>query len=119
MGTRSIRLKVLDILECIADIEETLNGLDFAAYGKRRTTRRTVERCIEIISEASRHIPTEIQLRHPTIPWQNIRGVGNVLRHDYQHVADPIMWQTATVSVPELKTEMETILTELPPDTDP
>lgn len=101
MGTRSIRLRVLDILECIADIEETVQGLDFDAYGKRRMTRRTVERCIEIISEASRHIPAEIQLRYPTIPWQNIRGVGNVLRHDYQHVADPVMWRTATNAVPE------------------
>ena len=64
------------------------------------------ERCLEIVSDDGRDIPDPIQALHPEIPWNNIKGVGGVLRHDEQHVTIQIMWPIATVSVPELKVVM-------------
>jgi uncharacterized protein with HEPN domain len=54
--------------------------------------RRAVERELEIISEASRHIPADLQEAAPEVPWREIAGIGIVLRHEYQRVADKIVW---------------------------
>lgn len=62
---------------------------------------RTVERSIEIISEASRHIPEELKAQFPDVPWQQIAGIGNVLRQDYEIVDDHITWDVAKVHSPD------------------
>ena len=54
-----------------------------------------VERGVEIIFEASRHLPDELKARHPEIPWPKVAGIGNILRHDYESIAAPIMWKLA------------------------
>jgi uncharacterized protein with HEPN domain len=55
--------------------------------------RWLVERGVEIISEASRHLTDELKARHPEIPWPKVAGIGNVLRHDYESIAAPVMWK--------------------------
>jgi uncharacterized protein with HEPN domain len=50
-----------------------------------------------IVSEASRHLADELKARHPEIPWAKVAGIGNVLRHDYENVAAPIMWKLVQV----------------------
>jgi len=62
-----------------------------------------VERGIEIISEASRHLADELKARHPNIPWTKVAGIGNVLRHDYEHVAPNILWKLVQSDLPELE----------------
>ena len=63
-----------------------------------------VERGVEIVSEASRHLTDELKSRHPEIPWRKIAGIGNVLRHNYENVAAPIMWKLAQDDLPRLNT---------------
>jgi len=48
--------------------------------------RSAVERGIEVISEASRHLGEELKAQHKEVRWKDIAGIGNVLRHDYQRV---------------------------------
>jgi len=81
-----------DILDAITGVHEAIAEADFAAYVSRRPLRRAVEREIEIISEASRRIPDELKMLEPGVPWREIAGIGNVLRHDYRVVADRIVW---------------------------
>lgn len=54
-----------------------------------------VERGVEIVSEARRHLTPELKARHPEIPWRKLAGVGNVLRHDYETMAAPVIWKPA------------------------
>jgi uncharacterized protein with HEPN domain len=54
-----------------------------------------VERRVGIISEASRHLTEDLKARHPEIPWQKVAGIGNVLRHNYESIAAPIIWKLA------------------------
>src|SRR5687768_7118705 len=91
------------MLEAIEGIEETIAGIDFTRYQSSWQTRRAVERGVEIISEASRHIPDDLKSRYPHIYWNEIAGIGNRLRHEYRRVDDRIMWQVARKHVPELK----------------
>ena len=95
--------RLRDILEMADAVADMIDGRDFSAYVSDFRTRKAVERCIEIISEASRHIPDAEKARFPGVPWAGVAGVGNILRHEYQRVADDVIWRTATRSLPELR----------------
>ena len=64
--------------------------------------KRLVKREIEIISEASRRIPKRLKSAEPTILWQEIAGIGKVLRHDYAIVADRVVWNVVPQHLPAL-----------------
>lgn len=113
---RSVRLRLLDILDAIRGIDETLGGLTFDTYQSVWHLRRATERGIEIISEASRHIPTELKQRYPAIPWSEIAGIGNVLRHDYQRVADEIVWNVTQRHFEARRGAVEALLAQTPED---
>ena len=100
---RSVRLRLTGMLDAMAGIEATVAGASFAEYARNWTMRRAVERGIEIISEASRHLPEELKARYPQIYWREIAGIGNLLRHEYGRVDDQIIWRVVEEYLPELK----------------
>lgn len=71
--------------------------------------RWLVQRAIEIISEASRAIPDQLTKAHPYIPWRKVRGIGNVLRHDYEGLSDRIIWNVVLDELPRLKAAIQAI----------
>jgi uncharacterized protein with HEPN domain len=111
---RSIRLRLNDILRAIDGATETISGADFESYRRTFYLPRTIERCIEIVSEATRHIPADTKLRYPAIPWHQIAGIGNILRHNYDIVDDRIIWEVATIHFPRLRTVVVEIISQLP-----
>jgi uncharacterized protein with HEPN domain len=43
-----------------------------------------------------------VRERHPELPWRAIMGVGNVLRHNYDDVAEEQVWRTVLEDLPAL-----------------
>lgn len=72
--------------------------------------KRAVEREIEIISEASRRVPKKLKSAEPSMPWKEIAGIGNVLRHDYETISDPIVWNVVQEHLPALEAAVSRIL---------
>jgi uncharacterized protein with HEPN domain len=79
MGRQSSILRLTDIVEAIDLIKEEMAGVTLRAFEPDKRKRWLVERGIEIISEASRHLGDELKARHPQIPWHKVAGIGNVL----------------------------------------
>jgi uncharacterized protein with HEPN domain len=84
-------VRLRDMLENIDAVAEMMADIDLAAYKRDYKLRRAGERCIEIVSEASRHIPDELKAEFPDQPWHEIAAVGNLLRHHYERVDDFII----------------------------
>jgi len=78
-------------------------GMDYEAFRNDTRTVFAVIRCLEIVSEASRRLPDELKARHPSIPWRDIAGAGNVYRHDYEDVAAKLVWDTVQLALPPLQ----------------
>ena len=91
-------------------IQFTAN-LSFEEFRDDTRTVYAVTRCLEIISEASRRLPSEMKARYPSIAWKDMAGAGNVYRHDYEDVAAKIVWDTVQVALPPLR---DVISRELP-----
>lgn len=93
MAPRSVFLRYQDILESIARVREIVSSSTDEAFESDWRLHWPVARGIEIISEASRHIPAAIKARHPGIAWREIAGIGNVLRHAYQNTDASLLWK--------------------------
>ncbi|AHF80366.1 Hypothetical protein TES1_0982 [Thermococcus paralvinellae] len=72
MSKRDYRLFLQDILESIERIEEYTEGYNFETFAKDRKTCDAVLRNLEIIGEAAKHIPENIRMQHPEIPWKRV-----------------------------------------------
>jgi len=60
-------LRVHDMLESIHGIEKAVAGKSYRDYERSWLLRSAVERGIEVISEASRHIPREMKAAHKDV----------------------------------------------------
>lgn len=103
MKTRSPIPALTDIIDAIARIREVIGSITLEEFEADWQRQWLVERGVEIISEASRRLPEEMKARHPEIPWQKVAGIGNILRHDYENIAAPIMWKLAHDDLPVLE----------------
>lgn len=100
---RRITPVLQDILDAIDIIEQATAGKTFAQFRENRLLSLGVQRAIEIISEATRHVPDELLATRPETPWARIRGAGNVLRHEYHRIADDVIWAVVVRDLPPLK----------------
>ena len=96
----------------IFGIEKASAGKTLSDYTADWLLKHGIQRGIEIISEASRALPEEVKALQPAIPWQSIRAIGNVLRHDYFGLSDDIIWRVVTDELPRLGAALEAILSE-------
>lgn len=103
-----------DILHHIELAESFVAGLDEQAFLADERTVYAVTRCLEVISEASRRLPADLKARHPSIPWKDIAGAGNIYRHDYEDVAAQHIWDTVRLALPPLRTSVQAELAQLP-----
>lgn len=101
------------ILGAIADVQAYTEGKSIDDYLADDMRRHAVERCLEIISEASRYVPREAKARHAEVPWRGVADFGNVLRHDYPNVKHRRVWDIATEDLASLKAAVESILHDL------
>lgn len=110
MPSREWKLRIEDILWSIAKIERHTAGLDFEAFEADEKAIDAVVRNMEIIGEASRHIPKNIQKLHPHIPWDKMRDIRNVFIHEYFGVSISILWQTLKEDLPPLVPLLQEVL---------
>lgn len=106
---RKVRHALHDILEAIDRVDQVTRGKTLADFEQSWQLRWLVQRAIEIISEASRAIPAELTDTRSEIPWPRVRGIGNVLRHEYQGLADPIIWNIVVDELPRLRLAIQAI----------
>jgi hypothetical protein len=62
------------------------------------------------MGESVRWIPDVVLSAHPAVPWRTMRGVRNVVAHEYFGVDDEILWQTVRGDLPPLVPLLEDVL---------
>lgn len=112
MVKRSARERLQDIANSIGKIELFLADQSFDIFKSNALIHDAVVRNLEIVSEASRHIPTELKTRTAQIPWREIADFGNVLRHGYEGMNDPILWSTIKRDLPVLMAAVRSLLAD-------
>ena len=102
MAERTLIPRLTDIIEAIERIRSIVANVTLDAFEADWQRRWLMERGLEIVSEASRHLGAELKARHPEIPWPKVAGIGNVLRHGYERIAPDVIWKLAQIDLPVL-----------------
>ena len=113
MIQRTIITRLDDILNAIRRSSIEIGGLDQETVEEVYSLRMMLERAVEIISEASKHIPDAEKAKYPEIDWRAIRTIGNVLRHEYDIVLPEVIWNVATVEFEKLEKVINLMRAEL------
>jgi uncharacterized protein with HEPN domain len=96
-------LALRDILDAIDMIVHFVRGMDLNAFREDPKTVAAVERKLLLISEAALRLGEEAERLCPGLPWRNIRGIGNWLRHRYDRVDVETVWNTVVDDLPPLR----------------
>lgn len=113
---RLVRPALRSILESIDGIAVATQGKTIDDFSRDWLLRHAVQRGIEIISEAARRIPPELQATQPAIQWAQVMGIGNILRHEYHRVSDTAIWNVVIHHLPPLRAAIAAIDAELNED---
>lgn len=107
---RDWRYRVGDILASVEAVLAYTEGMTFDEFMADRRTRDAVIRNLTILGESVRWIPGPIREAHPNVPWTIMRGVRNVVVHEYFGVDDRILWDTVVHDLPPLVSKLEAVL---------
>ena len=116
MPPRHWRLRVTDILECVASSAEYTRGLGYDAFARDSRTVKAVVRDLTVIGEAAATIPGWLIERHPEVPWADMRDMRNVVVHQYFGVDLHIVWDTVHNNLPSLVEPLQHVLASEPAD---
>ena len=99
---------VLEAARLIGTYVKDTTKTDFYADKQKQDA---VIRRIEIIGEAATHVSAASRKAVPELAFRKMRGMRNIVAHDYANVELMIVWEIATVYVPEICTALEKFFT--------
>lgn len=112
MSPRNWKFRLEDINDALEMISQYVEGMDYVSWEKDRKTIDAVIRNIEIIGEAASKVPENIQEQYSEVPWYQMKGMRNILIHEYFGVDINVLWKTIHGDLPSLKTKIDRILSE-------
>ncbi|MCC7207773.1 MAG: DUF86 domain-containing protein [Anaerolineae bacterium] len=116
MSVQDDATRVRHMLDAARKVLTFTSGVDRQAFEQDEMRLLAVVRLIEILGEAASRVSAELRAAHPDIPWPAITGMRNRLIHAYFAVDIDRVWETVSLSIPSLISQLETIDTDLPTD---
>jgi uncharacterized protein with HEPN domain len=104
-STREYLMHILDECDYLMRHMDSLSKKSFA---NDPTFQRAFARSIEIIGEATKHLPDSLRQRYPQVEWRDIAGMRDRLIHNYFGI--DIVWDAVTTKIPTLAVQVSQIL---------
>ena len=99
-----------DILDSARLAVEYLEKISYEEFIKSTAIQDAVIRRIEIIGEAANRISEQSRKKYDHLPWTEMKGMRNLLIHEYDEIDLKEVWNTVKNDLPALLKEIEKIL---------
>jgi len=96
-----------DILDSAKAIQKYVTGVTRDQFMADTEKQDAVLRRLEIIGEAASRLSPETQALFPNLPFRAMRGMRNIIVHDYGDVDLDQVWTTASTDLDELIATLE------------
>ena len=108
---RKVLKKMLSYCDKIENFMKRVEA-SYEVYLSDEMFRIAVDMCVLQIGELTKILTDDFKAQHSEIVWHQIKGLRNVYVHEYENVKFEQAWRTLTQSIPELKAQLEQILSE-------
>ena len=110
-------MPVIDNASCLQHILEAAQKAVRYTKNRKRTDLDTDEllglgliRLLEIIGEVAWGISDSLRNKHPEIAWRQMASLRNRLIHGYFDVNNDLVWETVTLELPPLITQIKAVI---------
>lgn len=90
-------------------IQSYISGLNLDSFLENHMVQDAIVRQLEVIGEATKKISQDFRDQHQDIPWKDMAAMRDKLIHDYIEVDFKMVWNTATIDIPELERLLEAL----------
>ncbi|MCG6955020.1 MAG: DUF86 domain-containing protein [Gemmatimonadetes bacterium] len=101
------------MLDAIDRIGEVVSRTTVERFKADWVIQDATIRELQIPGEAAGRVTREVAESHPEVPWAEITGLRHKLVHDYFVVDLDVVWQTATVDVPAVRSLIAQLVAEV------
>ena len=113
VGQREWRFYLDDMLEFARNVLAFTEGLDQARFLGSRLNYDATLRNLELIGEAATHIPPEIRVTAPAIPWRQVIATRNRLIHGYLGIDNDTVWSIVQDDIPPLLENLQAMASRI------
>jgi uncharacterized protein with HEPN domain len=110
---RRVRDTLLDLLE-FTDMAARLVARGRPAYDGDEALRLAAEAITHRIGEAVSRLTEEFVTDHPQIEWRKVKGMRNIVSHEYARIDYGIIWNALALRVPEIAAFVRGVFTDPP-----
>jgi uncharacterized protein with HEPN domain len=101
---------LVDILRSAEAIQSYIEGYSRESFLKDPKTQDAVLRRLLVIGEAAARLAPETEARFENIPFRKMAGLRNRVVHDYGQIDFEIVWESVTLHLPQVRTELSAFL---------
>ena len=76
---------------------------EYSTFCNNPIYRNAIALCLLQIGELVKKLSDEFVQTHTEIPWSAIRGMRNVVAHEYGHIDIDTIWETSEAGIIELR----------------
>jgi uncharacterized protein with HEPN domain len=110
MSRRDPKVRLLHMRDFARKAIELTRGKTRADLASDEVLRLALTHLVELVGEAASQVAPETQAQYPEIPWPKVISTRNRLIHGYDYVDDNILWDTLSINLPQLLSQLERIL---------
>ncbi len=113
-GADRIAHTLSDVLRFAAEVRLYVTDLGEENLYHHRPTQLVAEALLHRIGEAVSRLPEELINAHPEVSWRQMKGMRNVIAHEYGYIDYRIVWRALIKDLPEDVVAIERILGPAP-----
>jgi len=110
---RELRDYLNDIKSECEYLMERTSDLTYDEFVSNEEFKRAFIRSLEIIGEATKHIPSNLRKKYPQINWKSVVGIRNKIIHEYFGIDYEVVWKTIKEKIPEFYKVIKEIIEEI------
>ena len=106
---REWRFYIDDMIAFAEKVVAYTNGLDQQTFVASGLVYDATLRNLELVGEAATHVPDDVRVAHPQVPWRLVVATRNRLIHGYLGIDNDTLWSIVVSDVPALLLVLRTV----------
>ena len=102
----STRIRLIHMLEACSRTATFVEDRTRADLDRDEMLRLALQYLVLTLGEAAKHVPQEIQVKAPGIPWRAMAASRDRMAHGYFDINLDMLWTMVSVDIPALEADL-------------